>query len=145
MRSTNIFMEAAAVCLISAGLWIAPARAADDGGHAAIRGVIERQIDAFRHDDAGAAFAFASPALRQQFGTQDRFLEMVRKLYQPVYRPRSFTYGETRDTPAGVDQVVRIQDQNGIDWDALYSFEREPDGTWAISGCRLVKAPGESV
>ena len=38
-----------------------------------IRGVIHRQIDAFRRDDAPGAFALVSPGVQQTFGTPERF------------------------------------------------------------------------
>ncbi|HYI86195.1 MAG TPA: DUF4864 domain-containing protein, partial [Burkholderiales bacterium] len=56
--------------------------AADSGVSAAdmneIRGVIHRQIDAFRRDDAPGAFALVSPGVQQTFGTPERFLDTVR-------------------------------------------------------------------
>ena len=119
--------------------------ALDPADQAATRSVIERQIDAFRRDAASEAFAFASPDLKTIFGSQDRFMEMVRSGYPPVYRPRSFEFGEIREAAGGVQRIVRIQDDKGVDWDALYSFEKQPDGSWLISGCQLVKRPGESV
>jgi hypothetical protein len=107
--------------------------------------MVERQIEAFRRDDAEAAYAFASPGLQSVFGTPERFLQMVREGYRPVHRPRTYAFGPDRDAPAGPEISLRIQDGDGVDWDVVYSFERAPDGTWRISGCRLVKAPGESV
>ena len=122
-----------------------PAAALDAADQTATRSVIEKQIDAFRRDAAGEAFAFATPGLRTIFGTEERFLDMVRNGYPPVYRPRSFEFGEIREIAGSLQRIVRIQDANGADWDALYSFEKQPDGSWLISGCALVKRPGESV
>lgn len=122
-----------------------PALALDDGDRAAGREAITAQIEAFRRDDAAAAFAFAAPGIRRMFGTEDTFLDMVRRAYPPVHRPRSYGFGETRETATGFEQAVGIQDEAGADWDAVYSFERQPDGSWKISGCRLVKRPGEAV
>jgi Domain of unknown function (DUF4864) len=53
-----------------------------------IRTVIERQLDAFRRDDAASAFAFASPEIQAAFSTPEDFLAVVKTFYEPVYRPR---------------------------------------------------------
>jgi hypothetical protein len=67
---------------------------ADDGSvggadQAAIRQVIQNQIAAFRRDDGAAAFSYASPSIRAQFGSPENFMHIVRNAYQPVYRPSS--------------------------------------------------------
>ena len=85
------FTRLVAALVLALGLAL-PAAAAD-GNSAAIRSVIESQIDAFRQDDGAAAYAFAAPAIRQLFPTVDAFMGMVRGQYQPVYRPRSVTFG----------------------------------------------------
>ena len=46
-----------------------------------IRGVIQGQVDAFRRDDGGAAFGYASPEIQEMFGTPDIFMDMVRQGY----------------------------------------------------------------
>lgn len=125
--------------VVIAAAW--PALALDDGDRTGLRAVVGRQIEAFRSDDSMAAFALASPALREMFGSPDLFMRMVREGYRPVYRPRRYEFGEARDGAGGPEMAVRIDDADGVGWTALYSFERQPDGSWAISGCRLVKAP----
>jgi ketosteroid isomerase-like protein len=121
------------------------AAALDEPDRQAIRGIIERQIDAFRRDDAAGAFAFATPALQTLFGTKERFMSMVQQGYKPVYRQRSVTFTELRDTPAGPAQSVLLQDENGAQWLAVYTLERQPDGTWKIAGCTLERDPGQPV
>ena len=54
---------------------------------AQIKEVISDQIEAFRVDDVATAFSFASPAIRDLFGTADRFGEMVREGYPMVWHP----------------------------------------------------------
>lgn len=118
--------------------------AIEEGDRTALRNLVERQIDAFRHDDGPTAFSFASPGLREMFGDADRFMSMVRDGYRPVYRPRSYAFGPERDAESGPELSLRVQDEAGADWDAVYSFEKDSGGVWHISGCRLVKAPGEA-
>ncbi len=121
------------------------ALAASDADRSAIRGIIQDQIEAFKRDDAARAFLHATPALQNMFGSQERFMAMVKEGYKPVYRPRSYTMGEFKDTPDGTSQSVQIQDLEGMDWVAIYTLEQQPDGAWRISGCFLAKAPGQAV
>lgn len=126
-------------------LVLTPARAADDGARAAARAAITRQADALGRDDAATAYAQAAPAIQGMFPSPDIFLGMVRNSYRPVYRHRTFVFGQARDVgEAGLSQDVAIQDEDGVDWTAEYSLERGEDGQWRITGCRLVKAAGSS-
>ncbi len=119
--------------------------AASESDRSAIRGIIQDQIEVFKCDDAVRACSYATPALQNMFGSQERFMAMVKEGYKPVYRPRSYTMGEFKDTPDGTSLSVQIQDLEGMDWVAIYTLEQQPDGTWRISGCFLAKAPGQAV
>lgn len=124
-------------------LGLAGPAAADDAARAAAQAAITRQVEAFGRDDAPAAYAQAAPAIRELFPNADLFIGMVRTQYRPVYRHRSFVFGEGQDTGAdSVVQSVAIQDEYGVDWTAEYSLARDADGQWRITGCRLIKAPG---
>jgi hypothetical protein len=131
--------------LVLAGLGLLaggkPAGADDGADRRAIQRIISGQIEAFRRDDGPGAFSFASPGIRQMFQTEARFMAMVREGYPQVYRPRSFAFGEYRVTDAGPSQLVEIVDGEGQVWRALYTLEKQPDGTWRISGCYVLKAP----
>lgn len=99
--------------------------------------IIEGQISAFARDDGRAAFAFASPDIQQQFGTADRFMEMVRAAFQPVYRPRSYSFEEPIQIEGTPAQPVRIIDRDGRGVIALYRMQRQDDGSWRIAGVTL--------
>jgi hypothetical protein len=105
----------------------------------AIRSMIESQIEAFRRDDASAAYGYAAPAIQGMYPSIDQFMAMVRSQYPPVYRPRSVTFGEFIEAPGGLLQKVFITGPDGENWVAVYSLERQPDGSWRISGCFLMK------
>ncbi len=129
--------------LLASLLFPVAAQATDAGTTSAVQGVIARQIDAFRQDDATGAYALAGPSIQGMFPTPETFIGMVQRGYKPVYRPRSFSFGPVEDVPNGaVAQSVQIQDEEGVDWLALYTLERGADGAWRITGCSLVKAPG---
>ena len=119
--------------------------ALEEADQGAIRGVIERQIEAFRRDDAVAAYAQAAPGIQRLFPSEEAFMGMVREGYAPVYRPKEFSFRETGESAAGPTQAVRIRDAQGVDWTAIYTLEKQADGTWRISGCTLTREPGENV
>ena len=120
----------------------APARAGDDV--AAAQGIIRAQVDAFGRDDAAAAYSFAAPAIRSMFPQADIFLGMVKQRYAPVYRHKSFEFGEAKVSDGKIAQRVHIVDADGEVWEALYTLEQQPDGSVKITGCVLLKA-GQAV
>jgi Domain of unknown function (DUF4864) len=116
----------------------APASAADDVATA--QGIIRSQVEAFSRDDAAAAYAYAAPAIQKIFPQADIFLGMVQRNYAPVYRHKSFEFGEARAVDGKIAQAVHIVDADGVPWEALYTLEQQPDGSVKISGCVLLKA-----
>jgi hypothetical protein len=119
-----------------------PARAGDDV--AAAQSVIRSQAEAFGRDDAAAAYSYAAPAIHDMFPQADIFMTMVQRSYAPVYRHKSFEFGEARVEGSWIAQRVHIVDANGEAWEALYTLEAQPDGTFKITGCSLLKA-GQTV
>jgi uncharacterized protein DUF4864 len=128
--------------LFSVALHPAPALAADD--IAAAQSVIRAQEQAFGRDDAAAAYSYAAPAIKQIFPAADIFMSMVENSYAPVYRHKSFEFGETKVEGNWIGQRVHIIDANGEAWEALYTLEQQPDGSYKITGCSLLKA-GQAV
>ncbi len=122
------------------GIGIASAQS--DSDRARIENVISSQLDAFVVDDGERAFSYAAPVIRRMFGDEQRFMAMVRSGYPPVYRPASHAFGRLREAPEGILQEVLIQDASGEEWLALYTMEQQPDGSWLIAGCRLLRRPG---
>lgn len=115
-----------------------PARAADD--IATAQSTIRSQVEALGRDDAAAAYSYAAPAIHNLFPQADIFLGMVQRSYAPVYRHKSFEFGEARVSDGAVAQRVHIIDADGVPWEALYTLETEPDGSLKITGCVLLKA-----
>ena len=111
-----------------------------EGEPDAFRAVIEAQLEAFRHDDGGAAFSFASPTIRSLFGTPESFMAMVVQGYPQIYRPRSVTFGAVvtyRGQPA---QMVHLVGPKGETVNAYYQMQQQPDGSWKINGVFLEAA-----
>ena len=124
-----------AVLLLS---FSAPAPAADDV--AAAQSVIRSQEQAFSRDDGAAAYSHAAPAIQGIFPDPETFMAMVRSSYAPVYRHKSFEFGEAKAADGKIAQRVHIIDADGVAWEALYTLEQQPDGSLKITGCVLLKA-----
>ena len=119
-----------------------PAAAFSDGDRAAVQGAIEQQLQAFLRDDGAKAYSFAAPGIKAMFPTEDGFMQMVAKAYPQVYRPRTHEFGELVEKPGYLEQSVDIVDGKGVYWTAVYTLEMQPDGSWKITGCYLVRKPG---
>lgn len=110
---------------------------------AAIRSIIESQMAAFRRDDGPAAFGLATPSIQAMFGTPESFLEMVRRGYAPVYRPRSVEFADLVGDAEHPVQLVHVIGPDGEAVIAAYEMAREGPG-WKINGCVLLRTPGKS-
>ena len=108
----------------------------------AVREVIQAQLDAFQKDDAAKAFSLATPGIRQTFGDADTFMEMVKRSYAVVYRPRSVQFEEPMLVDGQLVQPVRMTDAEGGAWIALYPMQKQPDGHWRTNGCQLARISG---
>jgi len=119
-------------------LAFAPARADDSSGEA--RALIQRQLDAFAGGDASGAYALASPGIKSIFPDSSIFMDMVKNQYAPVYRHRSAEFGAYSIDGDNATQMLTIVDNNNEVWTAIYKLARQPDGSWLISGCVLIKS-----
>lgn len=129
---------AALALALSFGLSL-PARAQDEP-EAAIRGVIQSQIEAFLQDDFATAFTFASPAIRGIFQTPENFGVMVRNGYPMVWRPEAVEFGELREIGGRLWQRVIVRDAEGRLHALDYQMVPGEDG-WRINGVQLLQAP----
>lgn len=112
---------------------------------AAIRHVIEQQLEAFRRHDGKAAFAHAAPAIQELFGTPERFMLMVEHEYPPIYRPRSYTFRELELVGGEFTQSVTVVGEDGVAAEAFYLMARQSDGSWRVLGCILTPAEGATI
>jgi hypothetical protein len=113
-----------------------------EADRSAIRTVIEGQLGAFRRDDEAAAFGYASPGIQRLFNDPATFMEMVRRGYRPVYRPRMVAFGALVELDGRTAQKLELVGPDGARELALYFMEREPDGTWRVDGCLLLPSEG---
>ena len=126
-------LSAIAIVLVGAGAALC--------GEAEIRaaqGSIDAQLRAFQAGDHAKAYSYAAPNIKRIFPTVDAFMGMVANGYQPVVKPKSFSFGKSNELAAGlVAQEVLIVGSDGKDYRALYTLEIQPDGTFRITGVSL--------
>lgn len=134
-----------ALALAAGHFATAHAETTSEGDRATIKSLITGQIEAFQRDDGAAAYGLASPTIHNYFPTIDAFMGMVKNGYQPVYRPQSVTFGELVETDMGPMQKVFVTGPDGKNYVAIYSMQRQPDGTWLINGCSLVQDDSPSI
>ncbi len=123
--------------LTAALIWIATSAAMADEPAEAIQSTISGQITAFLADDFAAAFEFASPTIKQIFGTSERFGQMVRQGFPMVWRPADVRFLDLRDEAGRLIQRVMIRDGAGQVHLLDYQMIQTEKG-WQINGVALV-------
>ena len=101
----------------------------------AVQAVVAAQLKALAAGDSAAAFSYAAPSIRQQFGDAETFMEMVRRSYPMLIRPESVSFFRPEAGDGGVTQDVHFRDREGKLWRARYVLQKEPDKRWRIGGC----------
>jgi len=141
MKSCLVGLMAVVMLALPAGA----SESLDPADAAAIRTVIEHQLDAFRRDDGNEAFGYASPAIQQQFGSVEVFMAMVRTGYPAVYRATQADFQAPRMIGDEVIQEVIVTGDNGASYLAVYTMEQQPDRSWRIDGCSLFGVPDVTI
>jgi hypothetical protein len=119
-------------------LILASSAFAGDAEVKAAQAAIDGQMKAFIADDGVAAYSFAAPNVKQIFPTVDTFMNMVTNGYPPVRKPQTYSFGKVEETsPTSIVQQVLIVGPDGKDYEAVYTLQQQPDGTFQITGCSL--------
>ena len=71
------------------------------------------------------------------FPSIDRFIGMVRSGYEVIYSAQSHTFGRNIDVNGRIHQEVIITGPNGKQWQAVYTLQRQSEGSWKIVGVKL--------
>ena len=104
---------------------------------ASIRAVIGAQRKALVAGDATKALSYASPGIRDQFGTPEIFLAMVRNAYAALLTARYTEFLEGAALDGIVIQPLRLVAPDNTVQVALYTMEKQRDGRWKVAGCVL--------
>ncbi len=134
----TLLSRLALLLALTVGPFLCTAHAAVSADEAReVRAVVQAQLAAFAADDAERAFSFATPGLRQQFGSAAVFLQMVRSSYPVVYRASAVTFLMPESDNEVVVLPVQMTDARGATWLAIYKLARIEDRSWRIAGCVL--------
>jgi len=128
------------LCLVMLCLPVLSAQA-QEARNPAIETVIQQQFDAFRAEDVGTAFSFASPNIKGMFGTPENFGRMVRNGYPMVWRPAKVQFLDLRKVAGNLWQRVMVTDQAGRTHLLDYQMVETAQG-WQINGVQLLPQTG---
>ena len=116
---------------------------AQDRAKPQITGTIQNQFDAFSSDDFETAFTYASPFIKQLFGTHQNFGVMVSRNYPMVHRAEDVRFLELRSVAGALYQKVQVRDAASQIHFLDYQMIEDENG-WKINGVQLIKASGLS-
>lgn len=134
-------MRIARLALLALVAFIPPRAFAGDADVRAAQGTVESQLRAFQSDNGELAYSFAAPGIKRMFPTVDIFMGMVGSAYQPVRKPRSFSFGEANELGGGrIEQDVLLTGPDGLEYEAEYTLELQPDGVYRVTSVRLKKS-----
>lgn len=123
------------------GLW-AGAAGAEGQDEAAIRTVIESQLEAFNARDVNEAWSYASPMIQGMFGNAANFGMMVENGYPMVWTNTGAEFGELREVAGRLYQRVIVEDASGGRHVLEYQMIETAAG-WQINGVMVL--PPEDV
>ncbi|MCY6380833.1 DUF4864 domain-containing protein [Hoeflea prorocentri] len=140
-------MRILGLSIIAGLLMVTSSIANDEMDVASARGIVEQQITAFLSDDIDTAYSFAAPAIKRLYPEPQRFLEMVKRNYQPVYRPGNYAFGRALSDTDGdtIALELLITGPKGKDWRAIYVLNRQDNGKFQISGVQLTKLKSPAI
>jgi len=121
-----------------------PAIAQDaDADPSAWQAAVSGQIEAFRLENAEAAYYFASAPFHTTFPSADAFYAaIVGSGYAPIGESRTHSFGSyTVQADATVLQQVNLVGTDQSLYGAVYQLTEEPEG-WRVLGVQLLKQPG---
>lgn len=122
-----------------------PAHAQADKNESAVIEVIQQQLDAFAADDAEQAFKYAAPSIKAMSGNAQNFMALVKTRYSVVYRNSNAAFLKPVILGKAALVRVRLTDENGVNWMAAYTLERQTNQEWLISGCQIQGEQGTFV
>jgi hypothetical protein len=132
-------MRKGMMAVAAAMLWAGAAVAQDD---AAIREVIESQLDAFNARNVNEAWTYASPMIQGMFGNPTNFGVMVENGYPMVWTNSGAEFGALREVDGRLYQRVTVEDAAGARHILEYQMIETGAG-WQINGVMLL--PPEDV
>lgn len=131
-----------ALCLVPIAAAASPVETRDAKS---IQAVVKSHLKALAEDDAPRAFASATSEAREQLGTPENFLNLIKQEYSPIYHSRQAVFMPAELINGQTIQFVRVTGADNRIWVALFRMERDEDDSWKIAGCELVDTASVSI
>ena len=110
-----------------------------------IREAIRGQIRALAARDAERAFAYLAPVTKDYFSEGTAFLRKLMVQIRPLVDASGYTFTDVGREATDAIQNVVLTDNEGREWLALFTLERQPDGSWGIKSCEVKPNIGSSI
>ena len=110
----------------------------------AIRKVIGDQLVALKAGDGAKAMTYAAPGIREQFGTPENFMRMVRGGYSALLTARSTQFLDGAVIEDAIVQPLRLVLPDDTVLVALYQMQKQGNGEWRIGGCWIAPSTAQS-
>jgi hypothetical protein len=110
-----------------------------------IQAVVKSHLKALAEDDAPRAFAAATSETREQLGSPENFLALIKEEYSPIYHNRQALFVPAEVIDGQTIQVARVTGSDNRVWVALFRMERDEDDSWKIAGCQLLETTSVSI
>lgn len=131
-------MRSLFAAVLIAALGIFPSAYAGEAEIKAAQTTITGQIEAFKAGDDATAYSYAAPNVKRIFPTLEGFMGMVTGAYQPVWHPKSYSFGKAEETSGtSIIQHVMVVGPDGKSYEAVYTLERGADGIYRITSVSL--------
>ena len=150
-RFLATLLAAIALAALALTAWVLPTFAAPPGHTAlqpaewtAIKEVIGGQLQAMKAGDGTKAMTFSVPGIRQQFGSPERFMRMVRDGYGALLTARDSTFLQGAVVDGMTLQPLQLVLPDSSVVVALYRMEKQKDGAWRIAGCVIAPSKVQS-
>lgn len=110
-----------------------------------IKAVVKSHLKALAEDDAARAFAAATSETREQLGSAENFLQLIKEEYSPIYHNREAMFVPAEVIDGQTIQVARVTGSDNRVWVAMFRMERDTDHSWKIAGCQLLETTSVSI
>jgi hypothetical protein len=110
-----------------------------------IREAIRGQIRALAARDAERAFAYLAPVTKDYFSEGTAFLRKLMVQIRPLVDASGYSFTDVGRVATDAIQNVFLTDNEGREWLARFTLERQPDGSWGIKSCEVKPNIGSSI
>ena len=91
------------------------------------------------------AFAYLAPVTKDYFSEGAAFLRKLMVQIRPLVDASGYSFADVGREATDAIQNVVLTDNEGREWLARFTLERQPDGSWGIKSCEVKPNIGSSI